>query len=134
MLRRYDVALVVADTAGKWPYCEDVTSDFLYLRLHGDKEIYASGYTEEVLDRWAARIRLWADGGEPKDARRVSTEPAGKSESRDVYCYFDNDIKVRAPYDARRLEEKLDLVAGTTPPLPAWNDPTKPERRRDPFR
>ena len=134
MLRRYDVALVVADTAGKWPYCEDVTADFLYLRLHGDKEIYASGYTEEALDRWAARIRLWAEGGEPDDARRVSTEPAGKSESRDVYCYFDNDIKVRAPYDARRLEEMLGLVAATTPPLPVWSDPTKPERRRDPFR
>jgi len=60
MLRRHAVALVVADTAGKWPYCEDVTSDFLYLRLHGDKEIYASGYTEEAHDRWAARIRPWS--------------------------------------------------------------------------
>ncbi len=134
MLRRYDVALVVADTAGKWPYCEDVTSDFLYLRLHGDKEIYASGYTEQALDRWAERIRTWAGGGEPKEARRVSTEPARKSEGRDVYCYFDNDIKVRAPYDARRLEEKLGLVAATAPPLPAWSDPTKHENRRDPFR
>ena len=39
------VALVVADTAGKWPYLEDVTSGFMYLRLHGDRELYASGYT-----------------------------------------------------------------------------------------
>lgn len=56
LLRKYQVALVVADTAGKWPYQDDVTSDFMYLRLHGDKELYASGYTEEALDRWASRI------------------------------------------------------------------------------
>jgi uncharacterized protein YecE (DUF72 family) len=134
MLRRYEVALVVADTAGKWPYCEDVTSDFLYLRLHGDEEIYASGYTEEALDRWAARIRIWADGGEPDDARRISAQPAQKRRNRDVYCYFDNDMKVKAPYDARRLEEKLGLITPATAPLPAWCDPTKPEYRRDPFR
>jgi uncharacterized protein YecE (DUF72 family) len=47
-LRRHDIALVVADTAGKWPYLEDVTSDFMYLRLHGDKVLYASGYTEAL--------------------------------------------------------------------------------------
>ncbi|WP_256677013.1 DUF72 domain-containing protein, partial [Pseudomonas sp. PICF6] len=43
LLKRYDVALVIADTAGKWPYREDVTSDFVYLRLHGAEELYASG-------------------------------------------------------------------------------------------
>jgi uncharacterized protein YecE (DUF72 family) len=90
-LRRHDVALVVADTAGKWPCFEDATSGFMYLRLHGDKEIYAGGYGEAALDRWAAKIRAWA--GE-----------------RDVYCYFDNDVKVRAPFDARRLIEKLGLA------------------------
>jgi uncharacterized protein YecE (DUF72 family) len=109
MLRKYKVALVVADTAGKWPYCEDVTADFMYLRLHGDKELYASGYTEEALDRWAARIRAWADGGQPADAHLVSSKAAPKRASRDLYCYFDNDIKVRAPFDARRLIDKLGL-------------------------
>lgn len=58
LLRKYQVALVVADTAGKWPYCEDITLDFLYLRLHGDKTLYASGYSEAALDRWAERIRV----------------------------------------------------------------------------
>ena len=108
LLRKYQVALVVADTAGKWPYQEDVTSDFLYLRLHGDQELYASGYTESALDRWAARIRAWREGSEPIDAQRIagkSTEAA----SRDVYCYFDNDTKVKAPFDARRLIDKLGL-------------------------
>jgi uncharacterized protein YecE (DUF72 family) len=108
-LRRHGVALVVADTAGKWPYCEDVTSDFMYLRLHGDSEIYVSGYTDAALSRWAARILAWAKGGEPPDARRVSAEAPAACRSRDVYCYFDNDVKVRAPIDAHALMRKLGL-------------------------
>ena len=107
LLRRHGIALVVADTAGRWPCLQDVTADFLYLRLHGDKQLYASGYSERALERWAARIRSWSAGGEPHDAVRASgTRPAARR-SRDVYCYFDNDVKVRAPFDAQRLLEKL---------------------------
>ncbi len=109
LLRRHRIALVVADTAGKWPYREDVTADFLYLRLHGDKKIYASGYTDKALDRWARRIRAWSSGSEPADARRISGKPPKPRRTRDVYCYFDNDIKVKAPFDAQRLMEKLGL-------------------------
>lgn len=109
LLRRHNVALVVADTAGKWPYLEDVTADFMYLRLHGDKEIYASGYTEAALDRWAGRIKAWSTGKEPHDAQRASDQPARKARGRDVFCYFDNDVKVRAPFDADRLMQKLKL-------------------------
>lgn len=90
LLRKYNVALVVADTAGKFPYIEDVTADFVYIRLHGDKELYASGYDDEAIARWAERIRAWRKNG-------------------DVYCYFDNDIKVHAPYDAQRLMAALGL-------------------------
>ncbi|MGZ8209378.1 MAG: DUF72 domain-containing protein [Burkholderiales bacterium] len=108
-LRRHNIALVMADTAGKWPYYEDVTADFVYIRLHGDKELYVSGYTEEALDRWADRIRAWADGQEPADARRISVKSAPRRRSRDVYCYFDNDVKVRAPIDAHTLMRKLGL-------------------------
>jgi uncharacterized protein YecE (DUF72 family) len=107
MLRKYNVALVVADTAGKWPYYEDVTADFMYLRLHGDKELYASGYSDEALARWAARIRAWASGGQPPDAHLMSSKAPPKRASRDLYCYFDNDIKVHAPFDARRLTALL---------------------------
>ena len=107
LLRKYKVALVVADTAGKWPYCEDVTADFMYLRLHGDKELYASGYSDAALARWAARIHAWRSGGQPADAHVISSKPAPKRASRDVFCYFDNDIKVHAPFDARRLTALL---------------------------
>jgi uncharacterized protein YecE (DUF72 family) len=97
-------------------YREDVTSDFLYLRLHGESELYTSGYTEEALDRWADRIRRRADGEEPGDARRISPLPSRLRASRDVYCYFDNDAKVRAPFDAQRLMRKLGRSAGRLRP------------------
>ncbi len=115
-LRRHRIALVVADTAGKWPLKEDVTSDFVYLRLHGDKKLYASGYSEAALDRWAERIRAWAAGSEPDDARLISSVRAPKRRARDVYVYFDNDVKVRAPFDAKRLMQKLELAPPTLHP------------------
>lgn len=109
LLRKHGVALVVADTAGKWPYCEDVCADFMYLRLHGDKELYASGYSDAALERWAERIRAWSHGGQPADAELITPDKATARKSRDVYCYFDNDIKVKAPFDARKLLARLGL-------------------------
>ncbi|RJU10592.1 DUF72 domain-containing protein [Xanthomonas campestris] len=108
LLRKHKVGVVVADTAGKFPYLEDVTADFVYLRLHGDAQLYASGYSDHALDRWGARIAAWAAGGEPSDAQRVGPR-ASKRARRDVYCYFDNDMKVHAPFDARGLMQRLDL-------------------------
>ena len=109
MLRRHGIALVVADTAGKWPLLEEVTTDFMYLRLHGDKQLYASGYTDAALDRCGKRIRAWTKGRQPADAHKVSQGDPPSRRSRDVYCYFDNDVKVRAPFDADRLMQELDL-------------------------
>lgn len=109
LLRRYKVALVVADTAGKWPYKEDVTADFVYLRLHGDEEIYASGYSAGALQRWAERIRAWSKGGQPDDAHLISQPPPPARKSRHVFCYFDNDIKVKAPFDAANLAALLGV-------------------------
>lgn len=108
LLRQRGVALVVADTAGKWPLLEDVTAGFMYLRLHGDKKLYASGYSDAALDDWARRIRAWQRGAQPRGARRASGKPPPARQSRDVYCYFDNDIKVKAPFDAIKLRGRLD--------------------------
>jgi uncharacterized protein YecE (DUF72 family) len=91
LLREHDVALVTADTAGKWPFMEDQTSTFAYARLHGDEELYVSGYSDPALDRWADKVRRWSAGG------------------RDVFVYFDNDVKVHAPYNAICLAEKLGV-------------------------
>jgi len=102
LLRKHNVALVVADTAGKFPYLEDVTADFMYLRLHGAEVLYSSGYDDASLKRWCSRIAAWSTGGQPRDAQRASVTALPKI-TRSVYCYFDNDAKVRAPFDAQRL-------------------------------
>jgi uncharacterized protein YecE (DUF72 family) len=91
LLCDHGVACVIADTAGTWPVFDQVTADFVYVRLHGDEELYASGYTDKALHRWADRIRGWSDDGQ------------------DVFVYFDNDMKVKAPGDAMKLLDLLDL-------------------------
>ncbi|MES1211631.1 MAG: DUF72 domain-containing protein [Acidobacteriota bacterium] len=99
LLRRHDVSFVIADTASKWPTSEDVTASFVYLRLHGSRVLYQSGYTARELDRWAKKVRAWAAGREPAKSRTVGKSP--RAASRDVYVYFDNtDVKLRAPIDA----------------------------------
>jgi len=89
LLERYDVALVVADSPGKWPYLERRTSDFMYARLHGHTELYASGYSGSSLDAWAEKVRGWM------------------GEGLDVFVYFDNDSRGRAPHDAVSLLRRL---------------------------
>jgi uncharacterized protein YecE (DUF72 family) len=110
LLRRYSLALVVADTAGSFPYFEDQTADFVYLRLHGDTKLYESGYTPEAIDHWAHRVQAFSVGDEPEAPVLVSAQRPPRI-ARDVYVYFDNDIKVRAPFDARALAQRLEVGA-----------------------
>jgi uncharacterized protein YecE (DUF72 family) len=107
LLRAHDAALVFADTAGRWPYAEDLTASWAYVRLHGAEQLYASGYTDPQLDWWAARIREWRRGRAPSDAACIAAPAADRPAGRDVYVYFDNDAKVHAPFDAIRLAERL---------------------------
>ncbi|MGW4842955.1 DUF72 domain-containing protein [Nocardia brasiliensis] len=88
LLAEHEIAVVVADAAGKFPLLEEVTANFVYIRLHGHDELYVSGYTDAGLDMWAEKIRTWSTG-------------------HDVYCYFDNDAKVMAPRDAIALRARL---------------------------
>ncbi|MGH3886756.1 MAG: DUF72 domain-containing protein, partial [Pseudonocardiaceae bacterium] len=105
LLRAHGIALVVADTAGTWPYLEDVTADFIYVRLHGDAELYVSGYTDEALDAWAERIRSWQAGESPRTEHTIA--PPAPTRPREVFVYFDNDAKVHAPADAVSLAQRL---------------------------
>jgi uncharacterized protein YecE (DUF72 family) len=107
LLRRERVALVVADTAGKWPLVEDLTADFVYVRLHGDEVLYVSGYGDVALERWSRRLIVWSEGGAPDDAKCISRIPSAPCAGRDVFCYFDNDAKVMAPRDAHALARIL---------------------------
>ena len=118
LLREHDIALVCADTVD-WPRLMDLTSNFVYVRLHGSKVLYVSGYEDVDIDTWACRVAAWATGKEPADAERVITKPAAKRNARDVYVYFDNDAKVRAPFDAQSLILRVNqlLKTGTQPSL-----------------
>lgn len=97
LLRENSIAAVVADTAGRWPQLTAVTAGFVYVRLHGAKELYTSGYTPGELAVWAERIQHWLRDG------------------LDVYVYFDNDVKVRAPYDAMALRRLLEPEVALNP-------------------
>jgi len=87
LLRKHNIALVLGDSAGRWPVLREDTADFRYVRLHGDEELYASGYTDAALERWAGEIGRWG---------------------KDTFVYFDNDQKAFAPRDAMRLIELIN--------------------------
>lgn len=113
LLLDHNIALVIAETARKWPLTHDVTADFIYMRLHGDKTLYQSGYSDRALDRWAQRIRAWRGGREPAGADKISDRDPPSTRARDVFCYFDNtDVKLRAPVDAQTLMRKLGMRPG----------------------
>jgi uncharacterized protein YecE (DUF72 family) len=112
-LRRHRIAFVVADTAGHWPLAEDLTAEFVYIRLHGDRQLYASGYGDAAIAQWGDRIVEWRAGGQPSSARLVSPVAPRHLARRDVFCYFDNDIKVHAPFDAQRLARHVTALQDT---------------------
>ena len=106
LLHAHGVALVCADTV-EWPRLMDVTSDFVYCRLHGSEQLYASSYDDEAIAQWAARVASWAQGKEPADAEKIIKHTKAQGLARDVFVYFDNDVKVRAPFDAQRLMARV---------------------------
>ena len=112
LLRAAGTALVCADSM-KWPRMMDITADFIYCRLHGPKQLYASGYDDKGLTPWAQRVRAWAQGDEPQDAELVADAPRGGKSARDVFVYFDNDMKVHAPADAAKLAGQLGQLHST---------------------
>ena len=102
LCREFGIALVVADTARRFTWVDEVTAELVYVRLHGDQELYVSGYTDQGIDWWAGRVATWA-------------ETPGVSQ---VHVYFDNDGHAHAPYDARRLAERLGVATQLEAPLP----------------
>lgn len=87
ILKAYNIALCIADTAGRYPYHETITADFVYIRLHGSQKLYASDYSEGELVTWAHKLRAW---------------------ETDAYVYFDNDFGGYAVKNAGRLKEILE--------------------------
>jgi uncharacterized protein YecE (DUF72 family) len=106
LLRKHGIGLVVADTV-EWPLLMDVTADFVYCRLHGAEQLYASGYDDAALDLWAECIIAWTRGDDAPNGRFACAEGCRNTPARHVYVYFDNDMKVRAPFDAKNLRERV---------------------------
>ena len=111
LLRKNQIAVVVADTE-KWPRMMEITADFVYCRLHGNEEVYPNGYDAEGIENWARRVLAWSRGEEVTNGVRVHPESAPKQASRDVFVYFDDDVKVRAPFDAVSLTRKIAEMTG----------------------
>jgi len=88
LLKKFNAAIVFHDFPG-WPTTEEITADFVYLRFHGSKQLYASNYSNKELEKWAEKMRQW-----------------GK-EGIDVYAYFNNDAMGYAIKNAKTLEEKV---------------------------
>jgi uncharacterized protein YecE (DUF72 family) len=88
LLRSHNAAAVIADAAGRFPVVDELTADFVYVRLHGATELYASDYGPAELDHWAAEVRTWA-------------------RDRDVFVYFDNTMGGAAPYNAISLADRV---------------------------
>jgi uncharacterized protein YecE (DUF72 family) len=126
LLRRENIALVVADSAGRFPYCEDTTADFAYVRLHGDTKLYESGYSNAALRSWAQKIRGLRDHGVTPEPKLISSV-LPRRRARDVYVYFDNDAKVHAPFDAENLARSLEAPANART-APAAQDALRSRR------
>jgi uncharacterized protein YecE (DUF72 family) len=111
LLREHDIALVCADTV-EWPLLMDITSDFIYCRLHGSAELYKSLYSNKQLDQWAMRVRDWSSG-KPMTAGNFVLPPLTDGRPRDVYMFFDNTDKLQAPYNAQGLMKRLEVSASS---------------------
>jgi uncharacterized protein YecE (DUF72 family) len=132
MLQKYNVAFVFGDSQGKWPYADDVTADFIYARLHGDEALYANGYTDDALDRWASRFKEWRAGKQPRDAKCLLDRSHSSNKPRDVYVYFDDEVKVKSPTDAIGLSRRLGVEWGPDQPKSSKPRVTEVTKRRSP--
>src|SRR5215218_4399446 len=106
LLRKFNAAVVCAEHE-TYPGIADVTSDFVYLRLHKGKDTIPTGYLPKELDTWAKRLQTFAAGGVPRDLDQIDPKSALKAAPRDVFAYVIHEGKVRAPAAAMALIERL---------------------------
>jgi len=105
LAREAGAAIVFADSAD-YPELADPTADFIYARLQQAEAQEPAGYAPDALDRWTDVARQWAAGKQPSDLRYAGKR--GKSSSgRDVFMFFINGAKERAPAGAQALIARL---------------------------
>ena len=95
-MRDQEIAVVIAHSGLKSPYTEQLTSDFVYARMHGQEPRYKKGYPPAFLSSWAEKVEGW-------------------SAKRDVFIYFDTEAKDYAATDATNLFEKLGRKPASKP-------------------
>lgn len=105
--RQHGVAIAFSHSS-QWPYVEQVTAGFVYVRLHGPNRLYASRYGDR-LDWWSQRLRAWSAAEAPSDPADFSSLDPPRRKGRDVYVYFDNDHRAYAPEEASALRNLLRL-------------------------
>jgi uncharacterized protein YecE (DUF72 family) len=88
LLQERGIAWCIADSAGRFPYCEEVTTEFIYIRLHGSDLLYSSDYSDAELVAWKDRITAW---------------------DKETFVYFDNDFQGYAAKNALTLKSMLDV-------------------------
>ena len=106
LAREHDVATVFTDSR-EFPSFSDITTDFVYARLMRSRSEIADGYSDEELDHWAARARVWARGGAPDDLPRITANGAPQADARDVFVFFISAAKERNPAAAMALIRRL---------------------------
>ncbi len=100
----------------KYPSIADLTADFVYARLQRAQESEPDGYAPADHDRWAARLRCWASGGEPDDLPRLTADPPPTTGPRDCFVYMIDGAKVRAPAAAMALSARVALTRSAPSP------------------
>ena len=129
ILRRHGHGFVVSDTAGKYPYYEEITAGFVYVRLHGTGHMYVGAYDTAERHAWCDRIGLWTSAHERPDAPRITNLRPPPRKGRDVYVYFDNDAHGHAPFDALALAHDLRVGPDALTPMSAEGEPLPPPPR-----
>ncbi|HEY3276693.1 MAG TPA: DUF72 domain-containing protein [Syntrophorhabdaceae bacterium] len=94
LLRKHNMAWCIADSAGRYPYREEVTADFVYIRLHGGQQLYASDYGDKELEAWREKIEAWG---------------------KETFVYFDNDYSGFAAKNALTLKGMVEREKGASP-------------------
>jgi uncharacterized protein YecE (DUF72 family) len=105
MAQASNVAIVIAEHE-TYPQIADLSADFVYARLQCAREEEPKGYSEAALDRWAEVVRGWAAGESPAGLDYVS-DASAEVRPRDVFAFFISGAKVRNPFAALALRERL---------------------------
>jgi uncharacterized protein YecE (DUF72 family) len=106
LLRSFGVTAAFAESED-YPAIADLTGDVVYARLQKGNDALPAAYPPAQLDKWADRVRVWAEGGAPSDLPVVDTEHQLEARPRDVFVYFIHEGKLRAPAGAMALIKRL---------------------------